>query len=138
MTQESKSLIVTIVKKGDGDTVIEASMNAGATGGTIMFGRGIGVRERKKILGVPVEPEKEIVFTVVPTEKAKAILDEIVQSVKLTEPGRGVVLSLILDQFAGVAHELLPEPDEDPQGATEEHLESAEDSQDKTEEPQDQ
>jgi nitrogen regulatory protein P-II 1 len=109
MTLESKSLIVTIVKKGDGDTVIEASMKAGATGGTIMFGRGIGVRERKKILGVPIEPEKEIVFTLVPSESVQPVLDEIVQAVKLGEPGRGVVFTLTLDRLTGCAHALVEE-----------------------------
>lgn len=107
MTQENKSLIVTIVKKGVGDTVIETSMNAGAKGGTIIFGRGIGIHEKKKILGVPIEPEKEIVLTVVLSENAKLVLDEIVKAAKLGEPGRGVAFTLSLDQFAGVAHEML-------------------------------
>jgi hypothetical protein len=37
------SLIVSIVRKGWGDTVLEASVKAGAHGGTILFGRGAGI-----------------------------------------------------------------------------------------------
>jgi len=39
-------LIVSIVRKGWGDTVLEASMRAGAHGGTVMFGRGIRFSKR--------------------------------------------------------------------------------------------
>ncbi len=39
----SVSLIVTIVRKGWGDTVLQASVKAGAEGGTVLFGRGSGV-----------------------------------------------------------------------------------------------
>ncbi len=38
----SRTLIVTIVNKGWGDIVVEASIKAGAEGGTILFGRGVG------------------------------------------------------------------------------------------------
>jgi len=37
-----------VVPKGWGDSVIEASMKAGAKGGTIVFGRGLGIHEKKK------------------------------------------------------------------------------------------
>jgi hypothetical protein len=59
------SLIVTIVKKGWGDEVLCASKDAGAEGGTILFGRGVGVHEQQKLLNIMIEPEKEVVFTVV-------------------------------------------------------------------------
>ena len=58
------SLIVTIVRKGWGNTVLEASVKAGAQGGTVLFGRGAGINEQEKILGIPIEPEKEILLTI--------------------------------------------------------------------------
>lgn len=58
-------LIVSIVRKGWGDTVLKASMEAGAHGGTILLGRGIGRNEQMRVFGIQIEPEKEIVFTVV-------------------------------------------------------------------------
>ena len=54
------SLIVTIVRKGWGDTVLEASVKAGADGGTVLCGRGSGIHEKQTLLGIPIEPEKEI------------------------------------------------------------------------------
>ena len=58
------SLIVIIVRKGWGSTVLEASVQAGAQGATVLFGRGAGKNEQEKIFGVSIEPEKEIVLTV--------------------------------------------------------------------------
>ena len=52
------ALIMTIVGKGWGETVLEASMKAGAEGGTVLLGRGVGIREKQTIMGIPIEPEK--------------------------------------------------------------------------------
>ena len=40
-------------------------LKAGAQGGTIMRGRGTGIHETAKIFGIPIEPEKEIVLTLI-------------------------------------------------------------------------
>ena len=107
MNEESKTLIVTIVNKGCGDTALEGSIKAGAEGGTIVFGRGIGIHEKKKVLGIPIEPEKEIVLTVTPSDKADAILDEIVRATRLEEPGRGIAFTMRVERFVGAVHALL-------------------------------
>jgi nitrogen regulatory protein P-II 1 len=114
MKAGSRELIITIVNKGCGDFVLEASMKAGAEGGTIIFGRGIGIHENKKILGIPIEPEKEIVLTVTPPDKTQLILDAIVREVRLGEPGRGIAFTLPLDRFVGVAHALFHNPSNEP------------------------
>ncbi|WP_028895652.1 P-II family nitrogen regulator [Syntrophorhabdus aromaticivorans] len=98
------SLIVTIVRKGWGDTVLEASIKAGAHGGTIMYGRGSGIHERQKILGISIEPEKEIVLTVTYSDKNERILKEIVSVTNLDEPGMGIAFVVPVDKVAGVAH----------------------------------
>ena len=98
------SLIVTVVRKGWGNTVLEASVKAGARGGTVVYGRGIGVNEHEKILGIAIEPEKEIVLTVVYTEEADAILQEILRAAELTEPNRGLAFVVPLEKVVGVSH----------------------------------
>jgi nitrogen regulatory protein PII len=97
-------LIVSIVRKGWGDTVLEATIKAGAQGGTVLFGRGIGRNEQQKVFGIQIEPEKEIVLTLVPTARAGAILDKIVRAASLNETGRGIAFVLAVEQIAGVAH----------------------------------
>jgi len=98
------SLIVTIVRKGWGATVLEASVKAGAHGGTVLFGRGAGINEQEKILGIPIEPEKEIVLTVTYSDRAEAILQEIVRAAELNEPRKGLAFVIPLDKVVGVAH----------------------------------
>jgi nitrogen regulatory protein P-II 1 len=110
MPEDNRELIITIVNRGCGDIVMEASMKAGAEGGTILFGRGVGIHEKKKILGIPIEPEKEIVLTVTPPDKTPAILDEIVKAARLGDPGRGIAFTLPVGRFVGVAHAFLMGP----------------------------
>jgi nitrogen regulatory protein P-II 1 len=98
------SLIVTIVDKGWGDTVLEASIKAGAEGGTVMIGRGIGVHENQKILGIAIEPEKEIVLSVTHNNMTDAILNSIISTCNLERPGAGIAFVLPVDRVAGIAH----------------------------------
>jgi nitrogen regulatory protein PII len=98
------SLIVTIVRKGWGDTVLDASLKAGAHGGTILYGRGSGIHERQKLLGISIEPEKEIVLTVTYSNKNETILEEIVRATDLGKPGMGIAFVVPIDKVVGVAH----------------------------------
>ncbi len=99
-------LIVTIVRKGWGDKVLEATMNAGAEGGTIMLGRGVGIHEKKKILGITVEPEKEIVLTGAYADKTEAILDEIIKTADLGKPGMGIAFVVPVEKVIGLVHQI--------------------------------
>ena len=97
------SLIVSIVRKGWGSTVIEASVKAGARGGTVLFGRGAGINEREKIFGMSIEPEKEILLTIVSTSQVDTILDAIVRAGELNDTGRGIAFVVPVEKVAGVA-----------------------------------
>jgi nitrogen regulatory protein PII len=102
------SLIVSIVRKGWGSAVLEASVKAGARGGTVLFGRGAGINEHEKIFGMSIEPEKEIILTVVRSDMVGSVLDEIVRTAELNSTGRGIAFVLPVEQIAGVAHFMQP------------------------------
>ncbi len=97
-------LIVSIVRKGWGDTILEATMNAGAHGGTVLFGRGIGRNEQQRVFGIQIEPEKEVVLTVVPAELKDAMLREIVRAAELTVPGHGLAFVVAVEDVVGIVH----------------------------------
>lgn len=99
-------LIVTIVKKGLSEKVMDATRKGGAEGGTIMFGRGSGIHEKAKLLGIPIEPEKEIIFTVVEKQITKNVLDSIVDSVNLDKPGVGIAFVVELNKVLGICHRM--------------------------------
>jgi nitrogen regulatory protein PII len=105
------SLIVTIVKKGWGDEVLCASKDAGAEGGTILFGRGVGVHEQQKLLNIMIEPEKEVVLTIVSSAEADRVLESVVAAGKLNESGRGVAFILPIDKVLGRVHKAAAEPE---------------------------
>jgi nitrogen regulatory protein PII len=104
------SLIVTIVRKGWGSSVLQASVTAGARGGTVLFGRGAGVHEHEKIFGMAIEPEKEIVLTIVPEDQVDTILAEIVRAAELEAPGHGMAFVLPVPMIVGVADSMVRRP----------------------------
>jgi nitrogen regulatory protein P-II 1 len=98
------SLIMGIVRHGWGDRALEASCKAGSEGCTIVLGRGVGIHEKQKIMGIPVEPEKEIVLSLTHSDKAEAVLEAIVQAAELDKPGTGIAFVIPVEKLVGVAH----------------------------------
>ncbi len=98
------NLIVTIVNRGWAERIVKASKKAGAEGGTIFFGRGTGIHETKTLFGIPIEPEKEIVLTVIPEEKTEEVLSAIVEAGRLNQPGTGIAFVIELKKVAGICH----------------------------------
>lgn len=97
-------LIVTIINKGWADEMVEAARNAGAEGGTVLYGRGTGVHERKSFFGILIEPEKEVVLTLIPRERTQSVLQAIVKAGQLEKPGTGIAFVLDVSQVAGIIH----------------------------------
>jgi nitrogen regulatory protein PII len=98
------SLIVSVVRKGWGNIVLKASVQAGATGGTVLLGRGIGVNEKDSIFGIPIEPEKEIILTLVQESQVETILQEIVRVAELDQPGNGLAFVVPIQKVLGTPH----------------------------------
>jgi nitrogen regulatory protein P-II 1 len=101
---QSPTLIVSIVRKGWGNTVLEASIKAGATGGTVMLGRGVGVNEKESIFGIPIEPEKEILLTLTPESDTETIMQAIMRAAELDQPGNGLVFVVPVTKVLGIPH----------------------------------
>ncbi|MCA1945765.1 MAG: P-II family nitrogen regulator [Desulfovibrio sp.] len=101
---ENFDCIVTIVDTGRSDVIVKASKKAGAHGGTVVFGRGTGVRELKSILGISIEPEKELIITLVPEDISRTVLQAIVDAGNLEKPGAGIAFILPVKGVAGICH----------------------------------
>ncbi len=99
-------LIVTIINKGESEKVVEASKKAGASGGTIIFGRGTGVHEHAKLFGITIEPEKEIVLTLIERKNTDVVLETIVREARLDKPGKGIAFVMEVEQVAGISRVL--------------------------------
>jgi nitrogen regulatory protein PII len=97
-------LIVSIVNKGFAEEVVEATKKAGAEGGTIINGRGTGIHENAKIFGIPIEPEKEIVLTLIDRTKTDRVLKAVLKAVELNKPSKGVAFVLEVEKTVGICH----------------------------------
>ena len=111
-------LIVTIINKGWADEIVEAARGAGAEGGTVLYGRGTGVHERKTFFGILIEPEKEVVLTLIPRERTQSVLQAIIKAGQLERPGTGIAFVLDVSQVAGIIHLAHPAGPADSGGAS--------------------
>lgn len=97
-------LIVTVVNKGDSDKVVEASKQAGAEGGTIISGRGTGIHEKAKLFNILIEPEKEVILTLISRDKTNDVLQSIEKGANLNIAGKGIAFVLEVERTIGINH----------------------------------
>ena len=100
-------LIVTIVNTGDAQKVIKAAADAGAEGGTILNGRGTGVNEQQTFMNFTIDPEKDMILTLVPSSYTDKVINSIEQAVDLNAPGRGIAFLIDVENVFGVNHSSL-------------------------------
>ncbi|MDR1954204.1 MAG: P-II family nitrogen regulator [Clostridiales Family XIII bacterium] len=99
------SLIVTIVNRGYADLVIDAARGAGARGGTVLYARGTGIHETEKFMNISIQPEKEMVLTLVRKWAVKEITHAILIAAGLNTQGRGISFTLPVTDVAGIVTE---------------------------------
>lgn len=94
--------IFTIVDKGLSEEVLQAAKSAGATGGTVIHGRGSGSQEKGILFNIEIEPEKEIILILSPVDKAKDIVNSIKEELDIEDPGKGIIFALDVNKTLGL------------------------------------
>lgn len=97
-------LIVIIVKKGLARKVIKACKEAGSEGGTVIQGKGVGTHETGSILGIKLEPEKNIILSLVKNSDVNSVLHNITKKAELDKPGTGIGFVINSHSITGIAH----------------------------------
>ncbi len=97
-------LIIIIVKKGLARDVIKACKEAGAEGGTVIGGKGVGTHETGSIFGVKIEPEKNIILCLAQNSIVQDVLDHVSNTAELNKPGTGVGFVINSRSVTGIAH----------------------------------
>ena len=99
--KEKYDMIVAIIGRGFADYVVSAARDAGATGATIVYGRGTADVD-KQVMGISLQPERELGLILVKSDERKRIMKAISDSTSLMEEGRGFCFSLPVSDVFGI------------------------------------
>lgn len=83
--------ITVIIDRGLAEEVVDKAKEVGVTGGTIIHGRGTGSEVESKLFGVEIEPEKEIIFMLVPQHLVPSVIETLTKSFDLGALGKGIL-----------------------------------------------
>ena len=95
-------MILCIVNRGFASTVMDAAVSQGATGGTVIPGRGTANPEAEQFFHISIEPEKELVMIVVPSALKDAVIKEIYARAGTGTDSKGIVFSLPVEDAVGL------------------------------------
>lgn len=96
------NLIITIVDRGFADQVVDAARDVGARGGTVFYARGTGINEVEKFFAMTIQPEKEVVMTIVKKENTQRVMSGIVEAAGLKTKGRGLSFAMPISDIVGI------------------------------------
>lgn len=100
MTSETENKLITVIaNKGYAEDIMAAVRKAGAGGGTVISARGTAKPGDEKFFGMQIVPEKEMIFLVVDSKNAHAVLDALHSLSCLSQPGSGIAFSIPVNDF---------------------------------------
>ena len=102
--KDEYELIITIVKEGYSDLVMQSAKKEKATGGTVIYGRSLG-SSRTILANLTIEPEKDIVLNIVPKEIKKQVMESINKETGVKTEARGLIMSIPIDNVIGLHEE---------------------------------
>lgn len=103
MSKTKYEIIFFILNKGHVDEAMTAAREAGATGGTILTGKGSASPDTvKNTWGITVHQEKEILLILASNEKRSKIMSAISKVAGLDKPGCGIGFSLPAEDVTGI------------------------------------
>ncbi len=99
-------LVVCVINAGFTDLVMDAAIEEGASGGTVIHGRGTGNKQIAKTFGITINPNKEIVLIVVDQKIHEKVVAAIYKNAGLDTQGQGIIFTLPLERVAGLKDNL--------------------------------
>lgn len=96
-------LLICVVRRSRGDRVVELVRSAGATGSTVLLGRGTANSRLLRFLCLG-DTEKELVFTIAPAEKMSHIIETLRAAPDLCRKVPGIAFTIDVTSFWNVAN----------------------------------
>lgn len=99
-------VILASVKPDYTDKVVDSGKEAGATGATIISGRGTGIREASSFFGLTLETQTDIIMFLIEEHIVQPVLDAISSAGEFEKPGTGIAFVLPVDQVVGLESQI--------------------------------
>ncbi len=99
-------VVVIITSTELADKMVDIAKGAGATGATILPGRGTGIHEALTFFGLSLDTQRSIVLLVVSEARAAAVLYAIREEGDFKKPGTGIAFSFALDKVVGLESQI--------------------------------
>ena len=94
-------LIVIVANEGRTDQVMNAARAAGATGGTVLHGKGTGSQNPKKFYNVSIASEKEVILMVAQNDRKAYIMQSVLHHAGHDSEAGAILFSLPVSEVAG-------------------------------------
>lgn len=91
------SLLVCIVQRGHAERIARQAMRAGASGPTIYYAEGTGLRDKLGLMRITGSREKEVLQVLVDDIDAEPVFNALAAAGRFTEPGRGFLYQVPVD-----------------------------------------
>ena len=106
------SVVVAIVADNLEEKTIEVAKKAGASGVTILDGKGRGLKEKKIFFGSTYEEKESILIFILPNSLSTLVLRKIQEELDLTK-AHGIAFSLPISHLIGIDKEQLHKFEDD-------------------------
>ena len=104
-------LLISALKPGMTDRVIDAAKAAGARGATIIPGHGTGGDEAKTFFGLTLETQTDVVLFLLPDTVVDRVMQAISEAGEFEKPGTGIAFVLPVESTAGLESQELEKGD---------------------------
>lgn len=102
MNSKKYEMIFCIVNAGFAVEAMEAAKKAGANGGTILRARGTANPEAEEFFNISIQPDKEILWLIVPKEIKDDVMHRLYQDAGLNSKSKGIAFSLPVTHAVGL------------------------------------
>ena len=96
-------LLISMVKPGVTDDIVDAAKDAGAKGATIIPGHGTGRREAKTFCGLTLEEQTDVVLILLDESYVEPVMAAISREGQFHKPGTGIAFTLPVEAVTGFA-----------------------------------
>jgi len=101
MEQYPYELIVVLANEGFTDMVMSAAREGGATGGTVLHGKGTGYKQIEKFFSLSLASEKEVILIVTKVTQKASVMRSILRSAGPSSKAGALVFSIPVKDAVG-------------------------------------